>query len=314
MLARLRVPALAPGRKAALVVKTSETGTASWRGVLVYLGIAYGLSWVAQITLALAQLGGVGAEALTAGGSFLIAAVFLMWPPAIGAFVARRWVEGGNFADAGLRRPPWRYVAIAWFLPALLTLAAMLLSLPLYPFDPSFSTLTAMAEQAGQPLPAPPAVIVAAQLVLGLTLAVPLNSIFAFGEEFGWRGYLLPRLMSLLGPWRGIVAHGAVWGFWHAPLILLIGYNYPGHPVLGVPLFIVFGTLFGIIMAWLQLASRSVFVPTIAHGALNAVAGAPLLLLHGVDPAFGGVLYSMVGFVVLAAFIAFLYRRGALPR
>ena len=42
-----------------------------------------------------------------------------------------------------------------------------------------------------------------AQIVLALTLAVPINSMFAFGEEFGWRCYLLPRLMTLLGPWPG---------------------------------------------------------------------------------------------------------------
>ncbi|GBD16999.1 hypothetical protein HRbin26_01910 [bacterium HR26] len=55
-----------------------------------------------------------------------------------------------------------------------------------------------------------PATVLIAQIVLALTLAVPINSVFAFGEEFGWRGYLLPRLMTLLGPWPGLVLHGAI--------------------------------------------------------------------------------------------------------
>lgn len=281
------------------------------RGVAAFLVLAFGLAWAVQIALAAAVRS--GAQTLAAlGGGMVVAAVFLMWPPAVGALVARRWVEGSGFADAGSRRPPWRYVALAWFGPPFLTLLALLVSLPLYPLDLTFGPLRELAAQAGQPLPAPPAVIVAAQLALGLTLAVPVNAVFAFGEEFGWRGYLLPRLLALLGHWPGLLAHGAVWGVWHAPLILLTGYNYPGHPVLGVPLFVVFGTLAGALLAWLRLASGSVWPPVIAHAALNATAGAPLLLLRGVDPAVGGVVYSPVGWVPLVLALVLLYRTGRL--
>jgi membrane protease YdiL (CAAX protease family) len=189
----------------------------------------------------------------------------------------------------------------------------MLVSLPLYPFDPAFTPIRQMAEQAGQTLPAPPAVIVLAQVISGLTLGTLINCLFAFGEEFGWRAYLLPRLMTLLGPWPGLLAHGAIWGFWHAPLIFLIGYNYPGHPVLGVPLFVVFGVLMGAFLGWLQLASRSVVPPTIGHAALNAIAGLPFLVLEGVDPAVGGVLYSPIGWIGLVGVLAILARAGHLP-
>jgi membrane protease YdiL (CAAX protease family) len=286
---------------------------AGWRGVLVYLVIAFGLSWAAQIALSLAVRRDP-ASAAQLGGGILVVAVALMWPPAVGAFVARRWVERGNFADAGLRPGPWRYLALAWFAPALLTLLALLLSLPLYPFDPTFAPLREMAERAGQTLPVDPALIVAVQVVAALTLAVPLNALFAFGEEFGWRGYLLPRLMALLGAWPGLLAHGAVWGLWHAPLIFLIGYNYPGRPVLGVPLFVVACTLLGVLFGWLRLASGSVWPPTIAHAAFNAIAGLPLVVLRGVDPAVAGVLYSPVGWLVLALAIAWLAWSGALGR
>lgn len=283
---------------------------ATWRGVLVYLGLAYGLAWAAQIALATRA----GASLAALGGGILVAALFLMWPPALGAFVARRWVENGRFADAGLRRGPWRYLLVAWLGPPLLTLLALVISLPLYPFDPTFSTLRTLATQAGQPLPIEPGVIVLAQVAFGLTLAVPINSVFAFGEEFGWRGYLLPRLISLLGPWPGLFLHGAIWGFWHAPLIFLTGYNYPGHPVLGVPLFVVFGMLFGALLGWLRLASDSVLPPTVAHAALNAIAGLPLLVLRGADPAVGGVLYSPLGWLVLLAALAGLARSSRLSR
>jgi uncharacterized protein len=282
-----------------------------WRGVAVFLLLAYGLAWAAQIGLVLA-LRGVPGGMTALGGGMLVAALVLMWPPAVGAYVARRWVERSGFADAGLRWPSWRYALLAWFGPALLTLLVLLLSLPIYPFDPTFATLEQMAEQTGQRLPAPVGVIVLVQLAVALTLAVPINSLFAFGEEFGWRGYLLPRLVQLIGFWPGVVLHGAIWGFWHAPLILLAGYNYPGHNLLGVPLFVVFGTLAGILFAWLQFASGSVLAPTIAHASINAIAGAPLLVLRGADPAVAGVLWSPLGWIVLLLAIVLVLRRGGL--
>jgi membrane protease YdiL (CAAX protease family) len=280
---------------------------AGWKGVGTFLAIAYGLSWAMQIGVAALVRGTpLGISAL--GGGVLVAAVFLMWPPAIGAFVARRWLEGGNFEDAGLRWPPLRYLLLAWFGPPVLTALAALLSLPIYPFDPSLSALEDMARQANQELPVPAPMIALIQIAAGLTIAVPINCIFAFGEEFGWRGYLLPRLQALLGPWPGLLLHGAIWGFWHAPLIFLIGYNYPGHNVIGVPLFVVTGMLLGVLFGWLHLASRSVVCPTVAHASLNATAGAPLLLLRGVDPAVGGVLFSPIGWIALLVAAALVLR------
>ncbi len=116
------------------------------------------------------------------------------------------------------------------------------------------------------------------------------------------------------GPWPGLLAHGAVWGFWHAPLIFFMGYNYPGHNLLGVAWFVVAAMLIGALLGWLRLASRSVLPPTIGHAAINAIAGLPLVLLRGVDPAVGGVLYSPVGWIVMLVVLWVLTRTGALDR
>jgi uncharacterized protein len=43
-----------------------------------------------------------------------------------------------------------------------------------------------------------------------------------FGEEVGWRGFLLPRLQLRLGPIMGTVCTTIVWSTWHAPLFWLI--------------------------------------------------------------------------------------------
>src|SRR5262245_22453605 len=246
------------------------------------------------------------------GGAILIAAAALMWPPAVGAFVARRWVEGGNFADAGLHWGHWQYWLIAWFGPAALVVLGMLLSLPIYPFDPNFTTVREMLARSGQTLPMPIGALILIQALASVTVAVPINSVFAFGEEFGWRGYLLPRLMARLGAWTGLLAHGAIWGFWHAPLIVLIGYNYARHPYLGVLLFVVSMTLLGVLFGWLRLASGSVVPPTIAHASFNAIAALPLILLKDVDAAVAGVLWSPVGWLAMLIAIGILGATGQL--
>jgi membrane protease YdiL (CAAX protease family) len=121
--------------------------------------------------------------------------------------------------------------------------------------------------------------------------------------------------MQQLGVWPGVLLHGAIWGFWQAPLIVLSGYNYPGHNLVGVPWFIISCALLGVLFGWLQLASGSVFAPTIAHTTFNASGPAPVLLLRDVDAAIGGVLWSpTIGGLVMLLVISALAATGRLDR
>lgn len=285
----------------------------SWRGVAAFLTLAFGLAWPAQVIVALVLAPRLPDVPAIAGIATLVTALALMWPPAVGTLVALYWVEHRGIDQLGLVWPPWWSVVLAWLGPPALTVATVLASLSVYPIDRELSLVREALSRDGTPSLAAAATVLVAQVVLAVTVAVPLNSVFALGEEVGWRGYLLPRLVRLAGPWPGLLLHGAIWGVWHAPLILLAGHNYPQHQILGVPLFTVFCVLAGTLLAWLQLASRSVLAPTIAHASLNAIAGLPFLVLRDVDPAVGGVVYSPIGWGILTVAVALVLRFGRLP-
>jgi hypothetical protein len=100
-----------------------------------------------------------------------------------------------------------------------------------------------------------PWIVVLVQSVFALTLAPLINAPLALGEELDWHGYLLPKLLPL-GQWQVILISGIIRGVWHAPVIVR-GHNYPGDPVAGIFMMIIFCVLLGTILSWLYLSVRS---------------------------------------------------------
>jgi len=107
-------------------------------------------------------------------------------------------------------------------------------------------------------------------LLLDLVASIVIVSLFAFVEEIGWRGYLLPHLSSL-GRGRALLLSGFLHGVWHLPILLLTPYYHSlGNPWIVAPLFLATLTLAGVLYGYLRLATGSVWPATIAHGAYNA--------------------------------------------
>ena len=129
------------------------------------------------------------------------------------------------------------------------------------------------------------------------------------GEAVGWRGYLQFGLLPL-GTGRALVLTGAIWGIWHAPIILQ-GHNYPDHPLLGVLLMVGFCVVVGVIFGWLRLASGSVFPAAVGHASVNGPGSLPLMFLRGRNDITTG-LSGLLGQAVMLAFVVMLWRLGAL--
>jgi len=93
---------------------------------------------------------------------------------------------------------------------------------------------------------------------------------YAAGEEIGWRGYMLTRLVDS-GIGAPILISGLVWGLWHAPLIVSGQYAAGPHPILSLGLFLAGIVAAGYVFAWLRLSSGSIWPCIWGHAVWNAV-------------------------------------------
>jgi membrane protease YdiL (CAAX protease family) len=141
-------------------------------------------------------------------------------------------------------------------------------------------------------------------LIQGLFAGITINAAAAFGEETGWRGFLLKGLRDMRF-FKAALITCFIWGIWHAPLILM-GHNYPQHPRIGVLMMTVFCILLTPIMQYLTIKAKSVIAAAIAHGTLNAVAGISIMAVSGGNDLTAGMM-GIPGFIALFIFVLAIF-------
>jgi len=119
-------------------------------------------------------------------------------------------------------------------------------------------------------------------LVSGLVAGVTVNGLFAFGEEYGWRGFLMDELRPL-GAVRANLLTGVMWGLFHAPIILL-GFNFAPYRFLGIFAMVLLCTPFSFLLWRARQFTDSLLIPAMLHGSFNAFGGFFLMLLVGRNP------------------------------
>ncbi len=261
---------------------------ASWSHIAVYAGGV----------LALATLGGVVMSASDDPPTSAGALLFVVSPIAMATALRTLGREG--WADAGLRLGRSR----GWYLFALL-LFPVLLAVPL--LVGTATGAVRFADDAGGAF----AAVVAATLIPRL--------LFAMFEEWGWRGYLEPRLAALgvLGLRRHLMV-GALWAVWHVPYIVAFGDGYTPLPLaVQIPLFTVAVLAMAVIWGVVRERTGSVWPAVLGHGVANVLAF-PLI-----DPDVVGIDHPLVyaarpeGLVILALLVvtaAVVYRRWGAER
>lgn len=281
------------------------------RRVVIFLAFAFGIAWATGLVIYLT--GGL-AHGSRLTPAIPLAAILLafpyMWAPAL-AHILTRLVTREGWKDVGLRprfRHGWPYWLLGWVLPGILTIVGGVVFYLLFPqyFDATLAALRPAISRSPRLAGLSPWAFVAVEVIAAILTTPILNSIATFGEEFGWRAYLLPKLMPL--GWRkAVLLLGAIWGIWHWPVIFMgyeYGFKYPGYPWVGPLLFIWIVFCFGTFLAWITLRGGSVWPAVIGHAAINGIAALPVLALHGspnvlLGPVPTGII-GAIGFEVLA--------------
>jgi membrane protease YdiL (CAAX protease family) len=285
-----------------------------WGSVLLYTALAFGLAWAAFIGLR------------AAGVPFMLRAGAGMYGP-LAAALLTRLVLGEGFDDVGLRlsrrgRPDSTYL-LAYLVPLALLASGVGLALVVggqrWALVGNWAQyLAAQVRAAGAPGATVARVrdIAPGLLPVGiaqiLVISVLVNCLFTVGEEVGWRGHLLVRLLGL-GPLPASLLVGVVWGLWHAPLIGLDGYEYGLRSWAAAPILCLFTVPVAVVLAWLRLRSGSVWPCVLAHAAINAPAALVLLSLSRPASMLVAPPVGVLGVLPWWAFAAWLVATGRLP-
>jgi hypothetical protein len=269
------------------------------KGIFSFLLITFGVTYLLEGLLILSGFRVTQTTAAVVQYVVMIA----MWVPAAAALFTIRFITHEKVNSTGFRfGDSWKpYAATALIIPLSFLLVYLLtwalgLGQPDWQLTSFYSTIASTGVDMST---APPPSLLLTALFLGSLFLSPfVNSILGLGEEWGWRGYLLPRLMPL-GKWKAYLLLGVIWGLWHAPLIL-IGFNYPGHPVLGIFMMILFTTTIGIYINELTLHYKSAILAGWIHGVFNSQGYGiwRMLLFANTDPILGGIT-GVAGILVL---------------
>ncbi|QGQ96552.1 CPBP family intramembrane metalloprotease [Paenibacillus psychroresistens] len=105
--------------------------------------------------------------------------------------------------------------------------------------------------------------------IINMFLMIAAVTILSLGEEFGWRGYLFPRLYKL-GRVKTSIIIGLVWAAWHYPILLLTDTYHPGgNRLVVLLLFTLIIVSASFIYNELRMITGSIWPACLLHASLN---------------------------------------------
>lgn len=216
----------------------------------IYLLIVFALSWPPQIAYAL------WGNDSTSG--YLLSSLSMIMVT-VGTYICGRWIFRDGFKNMGWNwGKPRHYLAV--FMLALFIFAVPVL------IEIVFGLHTL------------PAGISIGAVLGGFLTKLGLTIIPGFGEEFGWRAYLLPRLAQRRSMRKALLLHGFIWWAWHLPAVIGIGVRSGelGTPVWVSVAFTILITIIPSMMnatlfAYVWSASQSLVVASVYHALYDEV-------------------------------------------
>ncbi len=213
------------------------------RQMVTFVSLAYLISWAWWVPMA------ARGDVVRVGQGWPTHLVGLAGP-AVAAIITTGLCGGWEGVAALLRRcRQWRVPMIAWAAVAgAVALALMALIVADHPTD--------LLAYSGAPQ-------------LGIVTVLFVFLLNGFGEELGWRGFMVTQLRTERSLRDTSVIVWIAWGCWHLPLFWIVS-NFRDFGVAGTVGWVV-GLFFGsVFLAWLVGAARgSVLVVAIWHTAYN---------------------------------------------
>jgi membrane protease YdiL (CAAX protease family) len=132
----------------------------------------------------------------------------------------------------------------------------------------------------------------------------------SFGEEFGWRGFALPRLLQNYNPLIATLILGILWSIWHLPLFWLVGTSQFYTPIW---LYFIYVTALAFQYTWIFLRTNgNLFACLLLHTFTNiSVEIFPIEAANGVDQR---IYYETLLAVVVALILVFTNYRKMISR
>lgn len=299
-----------------------KTNSLETKRIFIYLAITFLLTYGYCFAIIYPLANGENLLGIPAAATqFLVAAG--MFFPAIGVLLTRLITKEG-FKNCWLRpnfKGNIKTYLLAYFGPGILTVLGILLYFVIYKenFDPNCSYLMATLEAAGttaDQLPVPLHVLLIIQGIEALFIGPILNFFTCFGEEWGWRGYLLPKMSEKFSLIPMLLINGVIWGLWHAPLTAIghnYGMGYSGFPFTGILMMCLFCTVLGVFFSYISLKTKSCIPAVLGHGAVNSFSAIGIYFTKDggnpfIGPAPTGII-GMIPFIIVGILMILLLKK-----
>ncbi len=229
--------------------------------LLIYLGLAFGMAWLVFFVFILTghTWSGSTPELMS------LLSLGMLAPTA--AHIITRKITGEGFRLSGkdsmmlgidLKGKKWLFFLVAVILPVIYaTLGDVIIWLSC----PEAFGITDVRPFVAITYP-----------LLAVVSGVVL-SFAALGEELGWRGYMMPKLIELIGMPKAIITGGIIWGLWHAPLTCVghnYGMDYPGFPYVGIILMCLMCMALGTVLTYVTIKTGSIWPAAFMHAINNS--------------------------------------------
>lgn len=121
----------------------------------------------------------------------------------------------------------------------------------------------------------PPQLVNVGEILKAFLFNFVITIIPAFGEEFGWRGYLLPRLFHKYSERKALLLHGLITWVWHLPYLVILAIRIEDNLLFTIPIVLIISiiptVMHAVVFAFIWDQSKSLAVATFYHSAFDEV-------------------------------------------